>query len=277
MNNTTGPEWGKTLIKVKTQNDAPKGFNFVGLNLTKELFKDVKVRRALAHLMNRDLMIEKFHYGMVEKTKAPGLLSEYQSSNLKAIEFDSKKALALLKEAGWADSDSNGVLDKVLGGKKTDLAFDVMIATETWNRFMTVFKEDAKKVGVDIRIKQVEWNTFQKLLDEKRYDSFVMAWGGGGTQWDPKQIWHSTSDKGSNYVSYSNPEVDKIIDEARNTWDRSKRASMLKKVNEFIAADVPYIFLFNPKYTLYAHGSKIKKPKDTFRYGIGSSFWWEQK
>jgi ABC-type transport system substrate-binding protein len=278
VKNTTGPEWGKTVIKVKTKNEGPKGFNWIGLNLKHPILKEQKARLALAHLMNRDLMIEKFKYGLAEKTAGPGLLAEYTSSSLKPISFDPKKALEILKSDGWADSDKDGTLDKVIDGKKTDFKIEILIATDIWTKYLTVFKEDAKKIGVQIGIKFVEWNTFSKLLHEGNFDAITMAWGGGSVEWDPKQIWHSTSNKGgSNYINYNNPEVDKLIDDARTTWDRKKRAEKLKKVNDLIAADVPYIFLFNPSHALYAHRARIQKEKDTYKYGIGSSFWWLKK
>lgn len=275
VKNTSGPEWGKTLIKVKTKNESSKSFNWIGFNQKKPIFKDKKVRLALAHLVNRDMMIEKFKFGLAEKTAGPGLLAEYTSSSLKPILFDPKKALEVLKEAGWVDSEKDGILDKVIDGKKMNLEFQILIATDIWTKYLTVMKEDAKKIGVQINIKNVEWNTFSKLLKEGNFDAVAMAWGGGGVEWDPKQIWHSSSSSGgSNYISYNNPEVDKLIDEARNTWDRKKRADKLKKVNDLIAADVPYIFLFNPSHTLYAHRSKLKKVKDTYKYGVGTGYWW---
>lgn len=278
VKNTSGPEWGTTLVKVKTKNEAPKGFNWVGMNMKHPILKDQKVRLALAHLVNRDMMIEKFRYGLAEKTAAPGMLAEYKSSSLKPIPFDPKKALEILKSAGWEDTDKNGTLDKVIDGKKTDLKMEILIATDIWTKFLTVFKEDAKKVGVQINIKNVEWNTFAKLLKEGKFEAVAMAWGGGGIEWDPKQIWHSTSQGGgSNYVGYNNPEVDKLIDDARTTWDRKKRAEKLKKVNDLIAADVPYIFLFNASHVLYGHKAALKKEKETYKYGVGTNFWWIEK
>ena len=278
VQNTSGPEWGKTVLKVKTKNEGPKGFNWIGLNQTHPILKDQKTRLGLAHLVNRDLMIEKFKYGLAEKTMAPGLLAEYKSSKLKAIPFDTKKGLQILRDAGWADTDKNGTLDKVIDGKKTDFKIEILVATDIWTKYLTVLKEDAKQVGVQINLKQVEWNTFSKLIREGKFDAIAMAWGGGGIEWDPKQIWHSTSNKGgSNYINYNNPTVDKLIDEARTTWDRKKRADKLKKVNDLIAEDVPYIFLFNPSHALYAHRAEIGKVKDTYKYGIGNSFWWKKK
>lgn len=278
MQKTSGPEWGKQLIKVKTTNEGPKGYNWVGLNIRRPVLKDREVRYGLAHLMNRDMMIEKFRFNLAEKTKGPGLSKEYHSSSLKAIPFNPKKALEIFRKAGWEDTDKNGILDKVIDGKKTELKIEILVSTDLWTKYLTTFKEDAKKVGVEITLKNVEWNTFTKLLREGNFDAITMAWSGGGIQWDPKQIWHSASaNGGSNYIGYNNPEVDKLIDDARTTWDRKERANKLKKVNDLIAHDVPYIFLFHPSHVLYAHRADIQKPKDTFKYSVGTTYWWKKK
>ncbi len=272
-----GPEWGTKVFKVKAQNSAPKSYGFIAWNLTKPMFQDKRVRLALAHLVNRRLMIEKFRFGMSDPATGPvHISSEYASSKVKPIEFDPKKALALLKEAGWDDTDKDGVLDKVIDGVKTPMNITLMTANPDTMKYLTMFKEDAKQVGVNIEPKYLEWNSFVKLLDDKKFDGMTLAWGGGSVDIDPKQIWHSSSavSGGSNFIGYKNPEVDKLIEEARGTMDKKKRIPILRKVYELIAADAPYVFLFNDKYALYGNTAKMGKPKDTFKYSIGTSYWW---
>src|SRR5690606_13946576 len=135
--------------------------------------------------------------------------------------------------------------------------------------------EDASKVGVDINIKNIEWNSFIKLLNEKKFQAVRLAWVGGSVDWDPKQIWHSSSIEGasSNFISYSNPEVDRLIDQARKLYTAEERIPLLRKVHELISADYPYIWWFNSRYTLYGNSLRIEKPKDTFQYGIGQVYW----
>ena len=112
-----------------------------------------------------------------------------------------------------------------------------------------------RKAGIDVRIKIVEWNTFIKLLDERNFEAVRLGWGGGAIDNDPKQIWHSDSiaGSGSNFVSYSNKDVDKLIDQARMTLNRDERIKVLRKVYKQIASDVPYLFLFNAEYNFYGH------------------------
>jgi peptide/nickel transport system substrate-binding protein/microcin C transport system substrate-binding protein len=273
---TQGDPWGKTVFAVKASNLSPKGYRFVGWNFRNELFKDKNVRMALAMLMNREEMNKKFRYGLSTLATGPtDNFSDYASPNVKPILFDPKKAAELLAKAGWKDSDHDGILDKVINGKKVDFRFSVIHANKDFEKYLTFYKEDLKKVGIDMQIKYLEWNSFLKTLDEGKFDAICLMWQ-TTFDFDPKQIWHSSSavPGGSNFIDYKNPAVDKLIDKARSEMDRKKRITMLRKVYEMIASDVPYVFMFNEKYDFYAVSAKIGRPGDTFKYTDGSDYWW---
>jgi len=277
---TEGAPWGKTIIKHKVENSAPKSYGFVGWNLRRDLFQDKNVRIALAHLMNREEMNKKFRYNMADLASGPTYVkSEYAPKSVKPINFDPKVATDLLGKAGWKDSDKDGVLDKVVNGKKTAFKFTLIHPNKDNEKYWTMYREDLKKSGIDMEIKYLEWNSFLKLMDEGNFDAVALGWGGGDITWDPKQIWHSSSavPGGSNFIGYKNPEVDKLIDEARQTLDEKKRVKILNVVYEKIAADAPYVFMFNDKFDFYATASKIQMPAETFKYGIGVDYWWMTK
>ncbi|ATH06656.1 peptide ABC transporter substrate-binding protein [Halobacteriovorax marinus] len=277
---TNGPQWGKSVFKVKTQNKAPTGYGFIGWNLKDRIFKSKKVRVALYHLLDREKMIEKFRFGMSLPATGPLYRqSIYANEKVKPVLYDPKKALKLLREDGWADTDKDGILDKVIDGQKVNLSFTILEPNQEFVKYLTIYKEDAKKAGVDINVKFVEWNTFIKKLDERSFEAVRLAWSGGSINWDPKQIWHSSSASasGSNFISYSNPKVDKLIDEARVTLDKEKRIVLLKEVYKQIAEDVPYAFFFNEKYRFYGHTDRLKREKDTYQFDLGLSYWWLKK
>jgi peptide/nickel transport system substrate-binding protein/microcin C transport system substrate-binding protein len=198
---------------------------------------------------------------------------------VKGFDYDPKIALNLLKEDGWALEKGDKVLSKTVSGKKVFLSFTILEPDPEFVKYLTIFKEDAKQAGVDVNVKNIEWNAFIKLLDERKFEAVRLSWSGGDIDWDPKQIWHSSSiaNQGSNFVGYNNPAVDKLIDEARVVMDKKERIKKLKIVFKTIADDVPYIFLFNGKFMFYAHTARIGKPKETFQYTIGSDYWWISK
>lgn len=277
---TNGAPWGTKIFKKKVQNDAPKSYGFIGWNFRRDMFQDRKVRTALAHLMNREEINKKFSYGHNELARGPTFNnSEYASSNIKALLFDPKKAQELLAEAGWVDTDKDGTLDKTINGTKTPFKFSLIYPNKDTEKYWTIYQQDLKKAGITLELKFMEWNSFLKLLDEGNFDSAALAWSANDIDWEPKQIWHSSSavPGGSNFIHYKNPEVDKLIDDVRVTLDKNKRREKLTKVYEIIANDAPYVFLFNPKYTFYAHSKKMAMPGETLRYSTGLSFWWMQQ
>lgn len=274
-----GPEWGKTVFKIKTENSAPGSTGFIAWNLRRDIFKSRTTRLALYHLLNREEMNKKFRFNMSLFATGPwSVKSEYADPSVKPVLYDVKKALSLLKEDGWSDSDKNGVLDKTIDGKKVEFRFTVQFPTKDNERYLVLYQQDLKKIGIDMQLKLVEWNSFTKNLDEGNFDGVTLAWGAGAVDVDPKQIWHSSSavKGGSNFIGYKNPEVDKLIDEAREELDKAKRIVILRKVYAQIASDVPYAFWFNPQFELYAHTAKVQKPKETFKYDVGVDYWWAQ-
>jgi microcin C transport system substrate-binding protein len=279
MKKTEGPGWDKNVVKVKTTNSAPKSYGFYGWNLRLELFKDKNVRVALAHLMNREEMNKKFRFGMSLLATGPMYQqSDYASPKSKAIPFDPKKAQELLANAGWKDSDKDGILDKTINGKKVDFKFTLLHPNKDTEKYHTLYKEDLKKAGIEMDIKLSEWNSFLKSMDDANFEVVALSWT-GSMDWDPKQIWHSSSAVagGSNFVGYKNPAVDKLIDKARVEQDRTKRVALLREVYEKIADDAPYAFWFNEQFSNYMHNKRIGKNAETFKYDLATDHWWLTK
>ena len=273
---TVGKVWDEKINKVKTENKSPKGYNFIAWNFKHPILKDKNVRHALGLLFNRAFMLQKFEFNLSEYATGPIYVqSDYASPSVKAVPYDPSAALKLLHQSGWVDSDKDGLLDKVVDGKRIPLTITILEPTQMMMKYLTVYKEDASKVGVNIEIKNIEWNSFVKLLDERNFDAVRLAWGGGGVEWDPKQIWHSSSSSGagSNFISYSNPEVDRLIDQSRKLYEKEQRIPLLRRVHEIISSEYPYVFFFNSKYTLYGTTKRVIRPKDTFRYSVGQQFW----
>jgi len=154
-----------------------------------------------------------------------------------------------------------------------------MFSRKDSEKYLTVYKEDLKKSGITMNLKLVEWNSFIKALDDKKFEAVMLGWGGGSIENDPKQIWHSDSAKnqGSNFISYSNKKVDKLIDEGRQELDYNKRIKLWNVIYKEIAKDAPYAFMFNDIYAFYGHTSRMKMEKKTYGYDVGTQFWWLTK
>ena len=226
-------------------------YHYIGFNLKRPQFQDKRVRRAIAHLIDRDEMIGAIFEGMAIKTNGPiNPTKPYYNQNLKDIEYNPELAAQLLKEAGWKDSDGDNILDKMVDGKKVDMKVEFK-----YNQGNTVRKnigqilmDEAARVGIEVTLTPVE---FAKLLtdaDKREFDMVALAWVKTPGLDDMKQVWHSEADRqgGSNRVGFGTPESDKLIDEIRITLDKEKQKELYLKVQEIIYEEQPYVFLFVP-------------------------------
>ena len=272
---TNSPLWNTKIRKVEYRNKEPSSYGYIGFNFKNPIFKDKKVRRALAHLLNRELINKKFHYNQMELARGPWYFwSDYAHPRVKVIDFNPQKAMRMLKSAGWSDKDKNGILEKRINGIKKELAFSILFSHPRSEKYLTLYKEDLKQAGVELSLKKLDWVSFLEHVRGKKFDTILLNWS-GSIDVDPKQIWHteSTQNQGSNYISYSNSLVDILIEKGRAQLNREERIKTFQKVYKIIAEDTPYIFLFNRRNYFYAVSQRIHTPVDTFNYDVGLSYW----
>jgi peptide/nickel transport system substrate-binding protein/microcin C transport system substrate-binding protein len=271
-----GDPWGRTVFKKQVENLLPVETEHIAWNLKNPLFANRDVRLALAHLMNREMMNEKFLYNMDRLSTGPWYQKNpYADPTVKPISFDPKLAQELLKKAGFSDADHSGILKKVIDGKKVEFRFTLVFVRRELERFLTVYKEDLKKVGIELNLKIVDWTTFTKSLDERKFEAVAFGWSGGAIDVDPSGLWHSDATRpgGLNFISYMNQDVDKNIDLARAEMDSDKRQVLLNKVYRQIAEDAPYLFMFEQRYLMYAHSKRIHIDHPVFPYSLGEETW----
>ena len=276
MNKTNKPPWGTKIKKVEYSNKSPSGYSYIGFNFKRELFKDRRVRKALAQLLNRKFINEKFFYNKYELARGPWYFwNDYADPAVPPILFDPKEAKKLLRQAGWTDKDQNGLLEKTINGIKKELKFTLMFSSGSpAEKYLTLYQEELKKAGVKMELKTLDWTTLLRLLDDRNFDAVSLGWG-SSIDVDPKQIWHSSSSRkgGSNYIGYSNPEVDALIDKGRAQLNKQERIKYFKKVYRLIAADVPYIFFFNSRQSFYGVNDRIETYRPSWNYSTGLFYW----
>lgn len=256
-------DYRKEILNGKSNSDFKNGnilnatynemvYSYVGWNFEKPLFKDRRVRKALAYAFNLDYMMKNIFMDLGTRITGPIYVnSPAYDKSLPLIPYDLNKARALLAEAGWKDTDGDGILDKVINGVKTKFEFSFLSTSGSpeWTAAQNIYKESLMKIGVKMNISEVDWAVMQKRLEDKDFEAMSGAWG---LAWDPDpyQIWHSsqaTIPKSSNHISYQNKEVDKVIEELRVTFDKQKRIQLFHKFHRLIYEDQPYIFLFSRK------------------------------
>jgi peptide/nickel transport system substrate-binding protein len=225
-------------------------FTFYSYNLDPaktDLFQDVKVRQALLYALDRDAMVKAimFGQGSVADTSVPPISWAFNQANQPQYKFDTAQAEKLLDEAGWAKG-ADGIRAK--DGKKLSFSCYTNAGNKTRESYVTVMQEQWRKVGVEMTPKTEEWNAFLDRITKTRdFECFLVgfSWGVDPNQ---KTMWHTASYNGGfNMNKYSNPELDKILDDALNTTDVNKRKELYFKMQEIVARDVPSVILDFPK------------------------------
>lgn len=231
---------------------------FIAWNNKHPIFADVKVRTALSHAIDRQAIIDKVVYGLGSLVNSPVFMkSKYYNTNLPQIPYDLDKAKKMLAEAGWKDTDGDGILDKVIDGKKTDFKFTFINNNNPKRkRVMLIVIESLKQLGIQADLQEYEWSVFLDKTKKHEFDACYSAWQLGVTPEDPYQIWHSSQSEGegSNFISYINPESDKLIEQNRTEFDDQKRIEILNKWQEIIFKDQPVTFMWSePSRYLYSN------------------------
>lgn len=246
----------KALYNIHTPDEL--SYVYLGLNRRNPRLADVRVRKALAHLVDKKEIIDALLYGMGSPVIGPiNPIKPYYDKNIPEIPYDVDKAKALLKEAGWEDTDGNGIADKLVNGEKLEMKLDFKYnsGNDTRKNIGILLKENAKRAGVEINVISREWTVFLEDTKKRDYDIFCAGWIQSPILDDPKQIWHTSSDHpdGDNRVGFGNAESDKLIDELRATLDETKRNELYQRFQEMVAEDQPYIFLYAPQNRLAIH------------------------
>lgn len=233
-------------------------YAYIGFNTKNPKLNDKKVRRAIAHLVNRDDIIETLYRGLAVKTNGPiNPKKSYYDKSLPDIEFDPEKAKALLAEAGWKDTDGDGILDKTINGKKENmvLVYKYNTGNPIRKNIGVLLQEEAKRIGVTINIEAREWTVFLDDTKKRDFELVSLAWVQSPSLDDLKQIWHTSGDTpdGSNRVGFGNKESDAIIDKIRVTLDEAVRDSLYKQIQQIIYNEQPYVFLCVPSERISIH------------------------
>jgi peptide/nickel transport system substrate-binding protein len=258
---TKGLDWiGLTPLQYKKQTE-DKFFNenykkfkypsftytYLGFNLKHPWFCEKKVRQAIAYALDKDEIIKGVLLGMGSISTGPFVPNTWPyNPDVKKYGYNPQKAKELLAEAGWQDSDGDGILDK--DGKQFEFTVLTNMGNTARIKTATIIQYRLSKVGIKVNIRQLEWSAFINwFIDKKRFEAVILGWSIG---LDPDQydIWHSTKikEKELNFVSFANPEVDELLEKGRRTFDIEKRKQAYFRIQEIIAEELPYIFLYVP-------------------------------
>src|SRR5690606_1063939 len=223
------------------------GYTYLNLNLEDPLLQDVRVRKALAHLTDRETISEVLFYGMDtpgESFLLPGTF--YYTNDITTYDYDPERATELLAEAGWEDTDNDGVLDK----DGQPLSFELTTNVDPNREQVLEFLQgEWAQVGIDASVRVYEWPSFIADVIAGDYQVGLIGWL---LLNDPDRATYLQFRTGgdSNYGSYSNPRVDELLDAGRAETDPDARKELYAEAAQIVTDEGPYIFLLNQGYVV---------------------------
>lgn len=238
-------------------------YNYVGWNLRRPMFQDLRVRQALAHAVNVGQMIRYVIYGY--GTQSTGIFTPemwFFNPGVQPLDYDPAKARQLLAEAGWKPGP-DGIL---VNGNGERFAFTLITNNGNVIRsdIATLVQADLKAVGIEVNVEMYEWAVFIKnFVNKNDFDAVVLGWA-LGQGFDQFQIWHSSQAEPGrlNMVGYKSAAADRLLDAIREEFDREKIIAMCGDLQQLIYDDQPYLFLFVPEGTsvMWKDAFRVRRP-----------------
>ena len=266
------------LLKRRVRNRAPIGFQGFAMNMRRFPFDDVRVRRAMAALLDRETMNRTMMSGAYFLLKSY-YTDLYDSRNPCPNEmhvYDPDKAAKLLAEAGWKRDPTDGVLRK--DGRKFEFAFLSRSSTE--DKFLVMFDHELRRQGISMSIVRKDFAGWMRDMDSFEFDMTWAAWGAGVVKY-PELSWSGTEAdrKGSNNITgFKSAEVDRLIAEEKGFENAEDRLKAYRRIDSLVAAAVPYVLLWQTDSTRILYWNKFGMPDTVLspveREESVLSYWW---
>jgi peptide/nickel transport system substrate-binding protein len=243
--------------KIALYKELGNAYTYLGFNLNHKPFDDQRVRQAINYAIDKQEIIDGVLLGLGEPVASPYKPgTRWSNPKLHPYPYDPDKAKQLLKEAGYADHDGDGILDK--DGKP--LAFEIL-TNQNKQREMsaTLIQRRLKDIGIDVKIRVLEWASFiGRFIKTGDFDVVLLGWG-LGLEPDQFNIWHSSQQAPGqfNFIGYSNPKVDKLLEQGRLELNPDKRQEIYHQFAEILLEDSPIVYLY-AGYGLPAIHKRVK-------------------
>lgn len=224
---------GAAEVDVKNGNS----LSYVGFQTEKEPFNDPRVRKAISMLVNTQEIVEDVYDGFGIQAKgplAPGVFG--YSEKYPPLTYNVEEAKKLLAEAGLENGFKTSIWTN-----DNPLRVDIAL----------MLQHALKQVNVDAEIEQLEWGAYLDKTDAGEHEIFILGLSNpvGDADYFLTQLFHSKNIGGSgNSTFYSNPEVDQLLDEARQEIDEAKRLALYEDVQKILIEDAPMLYVHHQAY-----------------------------
>jgi len=221
-------------------------YSYIALDTRLPFFSDARVRRALTMLLDREGIASHLYRGSARVISGPWAPeSPADDPAVTPLPFDPAAAKRLLDEAGWRDTNGNGIRDR--GGREFDFELLVSSGNTIGREIDETFAAELSRAGIRARVRTLEWASFVERLDSGSFEAASLASSAPDPNPDPYAYWHSSQwpPRGLNSGYYRNAEADRLMDAAREERDEAKRIAIYHRLHRIFRDDAPAIFVAN--------------------------------
>ncbi|MEQ1910076.1 MAG: extracellular solute-binding protein [Vicinamibacterales bacterium] len=264
------------IQKRKIFNDSPSGFSGIAFNTRKEPFSDIRVRKGLTLLQNRDELIKKLFFNEYVPLNSYYAGGIYENKNNPKNLYDQQAALKLLAEAGWKDRDAQGRLVK--GGQP--LTLELLYSNKGSETWMTVYQEELRKLGIGLNLRLVTPETLFKLVMDRNFAMVSMGWGALLFPNPETSFGSELADQpnNNNITGFKDARVEEILKQYDQEYDPKKRAAQIQEIDGILANAYHYLLGWDAPFQRIAYWNKFGQPEG-FLTRVGDyrdipSLWW---
>jgi peptide/nickel transport system substrate-binding protein len=221
-------------------------YNYIAVNNRSPFFSDARVRRAVTMLLDRPGIVRGIFRNSARIISGPWAPdSPAYDPAVRPLPFDPGGAARLLAEAGWRDTNGNGTLDR--DGKEFEFELLVSAGSNVGRQIDETLAAELAKAGVKATVRPLEWASFVERIDAGNFEAASLAWSASDPNPDPYPYWHSSQfpPKGLNSGYYSNPEADRLMEEARREMREADRIRIFHRLHAIFRDDAPAVFVSN--------------------------------
>jgi microcin C transport system substrate-binding protein len=264
------------IQKRKVYNDNPMGTVGMAINMRKPPFDDVRVRQALAHLLNRPLIVEKLFYNEVIPIDSYYSGGIYENPKNPKMQYDPQLAVKLLAEAGWKERDAQGRLTR----NGQPLTMELMYANKITEPALTTYQEELRKLGVTLNLRFLTPETMFQLMGDRRFDLIYLGWTGLLFP-NPETSYKSTladANSTNNVTGIKNQRIDQLLDVYDREFDTQKRLEIIREIDGILANIHAYVLTWDTPYQRIAFWNKFGQPEGYLTrigdYRDVPTLWW---